>query len=249
LVKSQVAEVDKAIANNRTDAEISAAKLEVAAARRQLTALGTDYINGAPKPQLAILVATMSNWAELKDWQRVNDVAKKTLAIYGDVSDEQEKRVVDLLVRPMVGEALLQQRRFQEANDMLVKAEAANPTQWELKRQIARTLGGWFEFSETGAPVGEPGLDRPVDAYMKYYGHPTESYRASRPEVTKFSLEWYEFMWESFWFAKQAGAKDSKFLETAATFYRLAQSTNDFATLKQFGAKGEELHRFFLFNK
>ena len=251
LVKSQEAEVDKAIATGKTEAEITKAKSEVTAARRQLTALGTDYINTSPQPQLAILVATMSSWAELKDWQRVDDVAKKTLSIYGNVTDEGDKRVVDQLVRPMVGEALLQQHRWQEAYDMLVAAEKANPTQWDLKRQIARALGGWFEFNEQGSGVRWPGLDRPVEAYMKYYGDPTDSYRiwATRPDVQKFSLEWYEFMWESYWFSKQAGLKDSKFKDTADTFYRKAKSTNDFETLKQFGAKGELLHRYFRANR
>jgi len=251
LVKSQIAEVEKAIATGKTDTELVQAKNEVATARKQLTALGTDYIKGSPKPQLAILVATMSNWAELKEWQRVDDVAKKTLALYGEVTVAADKRVVDQLVRPMVGEALLQQRRFQEAYDMLLGAEKANPTQWDLKRQIARALGGWFEFSETGQSVRVPGLDRPIEAYMKYYGDPTDSYRvwATRPDVKKYSLEWYEFMWESYWFAKQAGAVDSKFKDTSAKFFRLAKSTNAFASLKQHGIKGELLHRYFRSNR
>ena len=67
--------------------------------------------------------------------------------------------------------------------------------------------------------------------------------------MQKFSLEWYEFMWESYWFSKQAGLKDSKFKDTADTFYRKAKSTNDFETLKQFGAKGELLHRYFRANR
>lgn len=251
LVKSQVAEVDKAIAAGKADSELLEAQSEVAQARKQLTALGMDYINGSPKPQLAILVATMTNWAELKEWARVDEVAKKTLALYGDVTAAAEKRVVDQLVRPMVGEALLQQRRFQEAYDMLVAAEKANPTQWDLKRQIARALGGWFEFSETGQSVRVPGLDRPIEAHMKYYGDPEGAYRiwATRPEVKKYSLEWYEFMWEAYWFAKQAGTKDSKFKDTAASFYRLAQSTNNFDSLKQHGMKGALLHRYFRSNR
>jgi tetratricopeptide (TPR) repeat protein len=251
LVKSQIAEVEKAITAGKTDNELTKAKGEVTNARERLTALGTDYINGSPKPQLAILVATMTNWAELKKWENVDKVAKKTLALYGDIEEAASKRVVDQLVRPMVGEALLQQRRFQEAYDMLVAAEKANPAQWDLKRQIARALGGWFEFSETGQSVRVPGLDRPIEAYMKYYGHPTESYRvwATRPDVKKYSLDWYEFMWESYWFAKQAGAKDSKFKDTSAKFFRLAKSTNEFASLKQHGIKGELLHRYFRSNR
>jgi hypothetical protein len=192
----------------------------------------------------------MLNWSELKEWQRVDDVAKKTLAIYGETKDASEKRIVDLLVRPMVGEALLQQRRFTEAYDMLIAAEKANPGQWELKRQVARALGGWFEFQK-GSAVREPGLDRPVEAYMKYYGHPTEAYRVfmQRDEIKKFSLEWYRFMWESYWFAKQAGTKDSKYKDIADTFYRKARSTDNFASLKRFGAKGVELINYFKTNR
>ncbi len=249
-VKSQLTELDKAIASNMTAQEIASAQQEVVGVRRKLVSLGMDYINSSPRPQLAILVNTMLNWSELKEWQRVDDVAKKTLAIYGETKAASEQRIVDLLVRPMVGEALLQQRRFTEAYDMLVAAEKANPGQWELKRQVARALGGWFEFQK-GSAVREPGLDRPIEAYMKYYGHPTEAYRVfmQRDKVKKFSLEWYRFMWESYWFAKQAGTKDSKYKDIADTFYRKARSTDDFASLKRFGAKGVELINYFKTNR
>lgn len=250
-VKGLVAELDEAIAAGKTDAQLTDQQREIEAARRKLTALGTDYIKNSPEPQLAILVNTMLAWEKLAEWQRVDEVAKQTLSLYGETSEESSKRVIDQLVRPMVGEALLQQRRFQEAYDMLVTAEAANPAQWELKRQIARALGGWFEFSKTAQPIREPGLDRPLEAYIKYYGDPKESYRiwATRPEVAKFSLEWYRFMWESYWFAKQAGKKDSKYEETAAKFYRIARSTNDFETLKAFGAEGLLIYRYFQTNR
>lgn len=251
LVKGLIGERDKSIADGKSDADLAEQNSAIGAARRQLTALGTDYIKSSPKPQLAILVNTMLNWEKLSEWARVDEVAKKTLALYGEVSDEQSKRVVDQLVRPMVGEALLQQRRFQEAYDMLIAAEEANPAQWELKRQIARALGGWFEFSNTGAAVREPGLDRPVEAYLKYYGDRENSYRiwASRPEVKKFSLEWYRFMWESYWFAKQAGKKDSDYAATAQKFFRIARSTNEFKTLLTYGAEGKKLHTYFMSNR
>lgn len=250
-VKSQVEELNKAIAAGKTQQQLRSAKAEVTALRQKLTALGSDYIKNSPTPQLAILVNTMLNWQELGEWKNVDEVAKKTLATYGDTTDESQKRVVDQLVRPMVGEALLQQQRFQEAYDMLVAAEKANPTQWELKRQIARALGGWFEFSKTGRSVKVAGLDRAEEAYIKYYGHPTESYRiwATRPDVKQFSLEWYRFMWESYWFAKQAGVKDSKYAETAGKFYRKARSTNDFESLKQYGVEGDKLLNYFRLNK
>ncbi|HEB53672.1 MAG TPA: hypothetical protein ENI87_10510 [bacterium] len=251
-VKLLVEERDKAIAEDKPQKVIAQAEAKVIEQRKKLVALGGDYIQSSPRPQLAILVNTMLNWQEIGDWQKVDEVAKKTLALYGDVTEESSKRVIDQLVRPMIGEALLQQRRFQEAYDMLVEAEKANPTQWEIKRQIARALGGWFEFDpRTAQQVREPGLDRPEEAYMKYYGHPTDSYRIwmSRPEVKKFSLEWYRFMWEAYWFAKQAGKKDSKYAETAKKFFRIARSTNDFATLKSYGKEGLMLFRYFQANR
>ena len=86
---------------------------------------------------------------------------------------------------------------------------------------------------------------------MKYYGDPEKSYRIwmSRPEIKKFSLEWYRFMWESYWFAKQAGKKDGKFNDTAGSFYRLARSTDDFATLRSYGAEGLKLLSYFQTNR
>ncbi|MDA7494460.1 hypothetical protein N8467_00170 [bacterium] len=146
---------------------------------------------------------------------------------------------------------LLKHRRFQEAYDLLIAAEEANPTDWEVKRQIARALGGWFEFSETGEPVPVLGLDKPIEAYRKFYGDPTNSYRvwATRPAAEKYSLEYNRFMWECFWFAKQAGREDGKFESTAASFYRKARSTDDFAWLRAKGAEGEEIYRYFQANR
>ncbi|MCB9879741.1 MAG: hypothetical protein H6835_19270 [Planctomycetes bacterium] len=242
-------ELDKAIKEDKPKGAISAAEAEVKTMTQKLTALGSDYIQNSPRPQLAVLIATMQGFESLGEWKKVDDVAKKSIDLYG--ADEQSKDVVDKLVRPMVGEALMQQRRFQEAYDMLLAAETANPDDWELKRQLARALGGWFEFSSTGAPVREPGLDKPIEAYMKYYGDPEKSYRIwmSRPEIKKFSLEWYRFMWESYWFAKQAGKKDGKFNDTAGSFYRLARSTDDFATLRSYGAEGLKLLSYFQTNR
>ena len=70
-----------------------------------------------------------------------------------------------------------------------------------------------------------------------------------RDEVKKYSLEWYEFMWESYWFAKQAGKQDSKYKDIAGKFYRKARSTDDFASLRRFGAKGVELINYFKANQ
>lgn len=251
-VKSLTTELDQAIAKGKPDAEINKATADLNVVRQKLVALGMDYIAGSPKPQLAILVGTMLSWEQLGEWKRVDEVAQKTLDLYASDTAEATKRVVDQIVRPKIGDALLQQRRFTEAYDMLVAAEKANPTQWELKRQISRALGGWFEFNKSGTPVKEPGLDKPAEAYQKYYGDPENSYRrwATRPEVKDYSLEWYRFHWETYWFARQAGAKgDGKMKDIADKVYRIARSQDDFASLKNHGAEGLLLFRYFQANR
>lgn len=250
-VKALEAELDKLIAEDKPEAQRTKARTDLDEVRRKLVALGNDYIASSARPQLAVLIATMQNAEALGDWKRVDEVARKSLDLYGNDANESTKRVVDQLVRPMIGEALLQQRRFQEAYNMLLEAEKANPQQWELKRQIARALGGWFEFNRAGTGVREPGLDKPVEAFHKYYGDRENAYRvwALRPQVAKYSLEWYRFHWEAYWFAKQAALKDPKMKANADTLFGIARATDNFATLRSHGAKGDELYRFFQANR
>jgi hypothetical protein len=251
-VKLLEGELDKLIAAGKEGPERNKAVSELDGARAKLIALGNDYIAGSPKPQLGILVATMQNAEAVRDWKRVDDVARKTLELYGSDETKGVKPVIDQLVRPMIGEALLQQKRFSEAYEMLLAAEKANPQQWELKRQIARALGGWFEINKVGTGVVEPGLDKPAEAFHKYYADKNNAYRVwgfDRPEVKKHSLEWYRFLWEAYWFAKRASLKDGKMKTTAETLYGIARSTDNFETLKSLGVKGDELYRFFQTNR
>ncbi len=245
-VKALTKELDAAIAKDDA-AATTKSQADLQGVRRKLVALGMDYIASSPKPQLGVLVNTMLAYEELGDWRKVDEIAQKTLAVYGSDTTDNVKKIVDLVVRPKIGEALLQQKRFTEAYEMLLAAEAANPTQWEIKRQIARCLGGWFELSETGAPVRVPGLDKPAEAYQKYFGE----YRTwgLRSEVKQFSLEWYRFYWEAYWFARQAAVKDGKFKAIAESYYRQARATDDFATLKSYGVEGARLHTYFTNNR
>lgn len=245
--KALTKELDEAIAKDKGEAALTTARANLRAVRAKLAALGSDYIKNSPKPQLGILVNTMLAYEKLDEWKDVEAIAKATLKDYGNDKDKDTVSVVDLIVRPAVGEALLQQRRWSEAYDMLVAAEKANPTQWELKRQIALALGGWFTFSKTGRPEPVLGLEKPAEAYQKYFSE----YRqwGLRAEVKPYSLDWYRFHWEAFWFAKQAGLKDSKFKSIADKFYRIAQATDNFASLKRLGEDGEKLYTYFQSNK
>ncbi|HEX6811824.1 MAG TPA: hypothetical protein VF384_09405 [Planctomycetota bacterium] len=240
-------ELDQVVRQDKGEAAILAATQALNTVRTRLVAIGSDYIATSPKPQLAILIATMQGYEALDNWKRVEEIARQALLLYGDDAAPAAKRAVDQFVRPKIGEALLQQKHFQQAYDMLVAAEQARPDDWEVKRLICRALGGWFEFSKTGAGTRIAGLDRPAEAYRKFYGE----YRVwgERPAVARFSLEWYRFQWEAYWYARQAGAADSRFKELAEKFYRIAKSTDDFATLKTHGNEGRLLFRYFQNNR
>jgi len=247
-IKTLGEELDKLIAAGKDEKTIEKATADLEAVQTSLVALGLDYIAGAPKPQLGVLVATAQNCEQLRQWERVSEVAKKTLDLYESDPADTTKRVLDQVIRPMVGEALLQLRKFDEALTMLQAAETANPLRIDLKRQIARALGGWFEIDRTGRAQRVPGLDRPVDAYNKYmqdFYNP----KSKSPDLRKFSIEWYRMQWEAYWFAKQAGTKDEKFKGFANSIYGTTRSTDDFATLKTLGAEGLRLHKYFMNNR
>ena len=246
-VKTLGVELDQVIANDKDESAVDAATQALNAMRTRLVAIGSDYIASSPRPQLAILIATLQGYEALDNWQRVEEIARKTIELHGADPTPGTKRAIDQFVRPKIGEALLEQRHFQQAYDLLVEAERANPDNYEVKRLVCRALGGWFEFSKTGANTRVAGLDRPADAYRKYY----DEYRVwgERPEVRMYSLAWYRFQWEAYWFARQAGLVDSRFKEIADKFYRIARSTDDFATLKQHGREGRLLFRYFQSNR
>lgn len=240
-------ELDAAVSAEKDRQAIDKLRTELQQARTRLCGLGVEYMRASQKPQLGILVNTMNGFENLGDWKKVDEVAQKALAIYGEAADGATKQVIDLTVRPKIGEALLEQRQFQQALDMLQAAEAANPNQYELKRLVCRALGGWYYLNNTGRGVKEPGLGRYKDAYDKYYSE----YRtwALRPEVQKYSLEWYRFQWECYWFAKQAGETDSAYKGYAESIYRVTGAIDKFAGLKALGQEGMRLFTYFDLNR
>lgn len=241
-------ERDKAIAENRDQAAIDPIRGELRQARQKLVALGQQYIRTSPEPQYALYSHTARQLQELEDWVKVEEIAAMAIDKFGN--DATYKENVDRVLRPMIGDALLHQRKFKQAHDMLVEAEKVNPNLWELKRLLALTLGGWFEFDRSGRPVIVPGLDRPDEAYQKFW----VEYQpwALRPGVEKFSLEWYTFHWEAYWFARRAAeiSKDkSDFKNRAQSLYGIARSIDNFESLKKHGEAGLRLFNYFQLNR
>ena len=239
-------ELDAAITGDKGTAAIEKISSEIRKNRTSLCNLGIDYMRNAPRPQLGILVNTMNAFEALGDWQKVDEVAKKTLDLYGNSDDTEIAKVIDLSVRPKIGEALLEQGKFDQAYQMLTQAEAANPQQYELKRLICRALGGWYYINNQGRGIRQVALGRPKEAYDKYV---TEYKRwALRPGVDKYSLDWYRYQWEAYWFAREAGAKDSNYADYARSIYRTTIKIDGGAGLKALGADGLALAKFFELN-
>ena len=240
-------ELDAAVSAQKDKAAIDKLKEDLTQVRTRMCNLGGEYMRASQKPQLGILVNTMNSYEKLGDWKKVDEVAHKALAVFGEDQEPKTKQVIDLTVRPKIGEALLQQGQFQRAYDMLLEAEKANPKQYELKRLICMALGGWFYLNNTGRPVKEPALGRFQEAYDKYFSE----YRtwALRPEVQKYTIDWYRFQWECYWFAKQAGEKDSKYKEYSASIYRVTGAIDKFAGLKALGQEGMALFTYFDLNR
>ncbi|MGE3171136.1 MAG: tetratricopeptide repeat protein [Planctomycetota bacterium] len=239
-------ELDAAFATDKPGADVEKLRNDLRQARTQLTGLGIEYMRNSQQPQLGILVHTMNAFERLGDWKKVDEVAQKALQLYGSETDERTKDVIDLTVRPKIGEALLQQRQFQQALDMLLAAEQANPNQYELKRLICKALGGWFYINQSGRGVKEPALGRFKEAYDKYF---TEYRTWALRDNQKYTLDWYRFQWESYWFAKQAGEKDSTYKEYAASIFRVTGALDKFAGLKALGQDGMTLFTYFDLNR
>lgn len=233
-------ELDAAASSDQPTAKI---EQELKATRSQLTALGLDYMRSSPEPQIGILVNTMNSLEKLGEWKKLDEVAQRTLQVYGASTDKDTKALIDLSVRPKVGLALLQQGKFQQAYDVLAEAEQAIPNHWEVKALMCRALGGWFYVDQSGFPKVEPGLGRHKEAYDKYFQE-VQTW-ALRPEVAKYSLDWYRFYWNAYWYAHKAGEKHGDYKSYARSCYNTARSTDNFATLKSLGAEGKQLESYF----
>jgi hypothetical protein len=236
------AEMSQAVREDRDLRARAAIAGELKVTRDRLVHLGIDYSRGSPQPQLGILIATMQTAAALADWSSVAAAGERALAVFGDTADAGQRQLVDDVVRLQQATALMQLGRFQPAYDLL-RAGAAGGQSAEYTRLLARALGGWLDYDDQGQPLKIAGLGRPDQAFDLYFGA-----NGPRAATERFSLAWYRFHWDAYWYALQAAGKDSRYAGHAATIYRICKSTDDFATLQQQGSDGVDLARRFRLN-
>jgi hypothetical protein len=244
-VTAQTVEVD-AIARTGDAEALARARRNLTALRHATVALGLDYLERAPAPQLAIAHSLLLHLEALADWPRLEAAGERVLVACG--RDARRAGELDRLVRPSLGRALLEQHRFAEAYDVLSAAERADPDCDALKRLCCLALGGWQEIDARGEVQVYPGLGRAAEAYRKYateyHGHAL----APAPDAAERSLAWYRSCFELYWFAAQAGAADPELRAAAKTIWSIARADDDFARLTAAGEAGRRLRALFVRN-
>ena len=248
MVRSLSAELDEAIKTKSERRQEVTQKLN--AARRATIAFGVDYGRTADEPQYSILFISLENADALKDWTAAADLANKLVDRFGGGPDKDK---VDTYVRPIQGKIMLRQHKYREAYDSLIAAEkqldaggVMRAAAFPVKELICQALGGWMELDERGSIQSFPGLGKPVEAYEKYWTEVRKFALSSQRGVKDYSLEWYDFHWNAFYYAQAAERVDSKYKRFADTIYSIARANDNFATVGTLGARGSELHELFM---
>ncbi|MCA8944517.1 MAG: hypothetical protein KDB80_18290 [Planctomycetes bacterium] len=210
-------------------------------ARRAALALGLDYSSSDPDPNYSILASSLNLAEAVKDWPNVEKLANQIKERFGE--DKKYQKKIELYVQPSLCEALVRQKQFRRAEEVLKATIEANPGNYPLKRLLALTLGGWVEIDESLNPVVVSGLDRYEEAYLLMF----QEYQVYvKAKIDKYSLDWYQQHWETYWFARNAAAKDTKFVRYSQVLFNQAKANEDFATLKSLGPEGDRIYQLFL---
>ncbi len=248
MVKSLSNELEEAIKLKSDRRQEVTQKL--ATARRATVAFGLDYARSADDPQYSILFISLENADTLRDWTSASDLANRIVDKFGTGA---EKDKVDTYVRPIQGKILLRQHKYQEAYDSLIAAEkqldaggVMRAAAFPVKELICQALGGWMELDERGSIQPFPGLGKPVEAYEKYWNEVRKFALSSQRGVTDYSLDWYDFHWNAFYYAQAAERVDSKYKRFADTIYSIARAADNFDTVNGLGPKGRELYALFM---
>lgn len=243
-IKAKGLEVEAA-RDAKDDKRADAALDQLNSLRKAALNCGLDYEKYSDEPQFGVVFNTLDYAFALNDWTTVQSLGERMIELFAKSSDPQAVAGLDKLVKPLLGEALLRAGKYQQAHQMLTAAEKANPQDYPLKRLVCLALGGWKEIDERGQFREYPGLGKPGEAWMKY----NEEYKAYGLHSTRapdYSLAWYQFQWESYYFAlKAALGGDSEFARRAKSIYSIARSIDEFGALKAHGPDGRRLFDLF----
>jgi tetratricopeptide (TPR) repeat protein len=233
-------------------ADMKVVDAKLTEARNRAMDVGLDYAKTVGKPAYGILYNTMRLAQSLRAWPKCEWAAEKILKLYGKAGYESLRQI-----KPLLGYAKLRQPgRMQEALDVLNEAEKElgagtkrTSAYYMVLKYKALALGGWPMFDSSGINY-QPnrGMGKPDEAYDIYW-HNKEfrKFMKHSQRNPKYSIGWYEYHLELYFFCRQAQRIDSKFKTRAETFFNIAKATDNFATLKNLGAEGAKVANLFNF--
>ena len=180
---------------------------------------------------------------DLRQWSQAERLGRRALAAFAPPHEDAAR--AERFITPLLARALLQQQQWREAQEVLEAALRRHPNEGSLHRLLALALGGWLELDGGGTVVRYTGLGQPAAAYARYVDE-YQPWALDPQRAPRWSLPWYRFHFEAYWFATQAAdGGDSTFRERASTLWNIARSVDEFATLRALpgGADLAELFR------
>ncbi len=173
-------------------------------------------------------------WLEVGDPAKSEAALRRFIQAYGELSQLAQQR--EVIVLPALGRSLLEQRRAQEAYDVLATLVPAAADKGDTRRPsvdtaqtYVRSIAGWIE-GEGSEPVIVPGIGGAsrLDEARQWQS----KISAARES---WSCDWYASEAESVWIMIQQGRLDSTRMETArrAITGLAARLGQDFALIRE----------------
>ncbi|HHI79316.1 MAG TPA: hypothetical protein ENK02_05010 [Planctomycetes bacterium] len=203
------------------------------------------YIQNEKNPDYAVLRKAAKLASEIKDWDQAELFLQKIIQVFGNSPKEKDK--IDKFIKPELAEIYLRKMEFRKALKLLDDALKLRPKSYKLKLLKARALGGWIDMDQEGRIINPGGLERFEEAYQLLWGEKGYRRFIQSKKVKKYSLQWYRFYLDCLDMALKASRKgNSDYLTYAKSLFNIANSTDDFETLRGLGAEGRKIYRLFL---
>ncbi|GEM_PF-2604557 len=203
------------------------------------------YLQNEKSPDYALLRKAAKLASEIKDWDQAELFLQKIIQVFENSPKEKSK--INKFIKPELAEILLRKMEFRKALKLLNDAIKLRPKSYQLKLLKARALGGWIDMDQDGRIINPGGLERFEEAYDLLWGEKGYRRYIQSKKVKKYSLPWYRFYLDCLDMALKASRKgNSDYLDFAKSLFNIANSTDDFETLKGLGAEGKKIYRLFL---
>lgn len=207
---------------------------------RKALSFAKNYLDVEPKPNYQLLRDASELAVLIEDYDQALQFNEKLIEVYA--KDKAYADTIDKFVRPDIASILMRKGDFQTALKQIDAALEIRKKSNELLLLKVRALGGWYDFDENGNPRVTNGVGRFKEAYELLF---TEYRKFVRGKYKEWDLEYYQFRFDCMDLCIKAASEESSMIETAKTFFRQAQATDDFETLKKIGPKGMRLFQLF----